>query len=367
MNYIKKSVIIILTLFLVLLCGCENMESIEDLAILSGFGYDIEKKDKTKSVIAIEFISTGKEKEVGTDYFVGKGNSIYGALENYKAKQDKPFTYGSELVYLISEEKAKSGLEDISYDLLSFPNVNITARTLICEGKCKDYFALKLESGSASEKLSKQIEFANEKYFFTKNYTVKDFLCMYHQQGRSLYLPYVEIIDKNPQLTGVAIFKDNKFFKKIPIEEAKLMNILRNSGGKGIITVRSDNFLKYLELEGSSKLDINVSSTNDTLKYDIIVSVSGDLRVDTLESNELTKKQILKLAKILEDKLKKDLNNEVDKIQDVYGFDCLDLSKYAIAEYGTDSGFDSDECFRNAKINIDVKVKINSTGRIHKS
>ncbi|NCC86445.1 MAG: Ger(x)C family spore germination protein [Clostridia bacterium] len=367
MNYIKKSIIIIITLSLLLLCGCQNMQSIEDLAIVSGFGYDIEKKDKTKSVVTIEFISTEKKDEADTDYFVGKGNSIYSALENYKAKQDKPFTYGSELVYLISEERAKSGLEDIAYDLLSYPNVNITARTLICKGECKDYFDLELSSGSVSENLSKLIEFANEEYFFSKNYTVKDFLCMYHQQGRSLYLPYVEIIDKAPQLTGVVIFKDNKFFKKIPLTEAKLMNILRNHGGKGIITVTSDDFLKYLEFEGDSKLDINVSKTRGNLKYDIIVSVLGNLRIDTLKGNEFTKKEILKLEKILEDKLEKDLNNEVKKIQDVYGFDCLDLSKYAIAKYGKDSNSDSDECFCNAKINVDVKVKINSTGRIHKS
>ena len=190
---------------------------------------------------------------------------------------------------------------------------------------------------------------------------------MYHQQGRSLYFPYVEIIDKNPQLTGVVIFKDNKFFKKIPIAEAKLMNILRNSGGKGIITVRSDDPLKYLEFKGDSKLDIDVSKTSNNLKYDILVSVSGDLGINTLKKIKFTKKEILKLEEILEEKLEKDLNNEVKKIQDVYGFDCLDLSKYALAKYGRDSDFDSDECFCKAKINVGVKVKIKSAGVNNKS
>lgn len=46
MNYMKKSLIIIITLSLLLLCGCEKRQSIENLAIVSGYGYDIEKKTK---------------------------------------------------------------------------------------------------------------------------------------------------------------------------------------------------------------------------------------------------------------------------------------------------------------------------------
>jgi len=366
MNIFKKSTIIFITLCLIFFCGCEHSEPIEDLAVIMGFGYDIEKKSKPKNITAMEFITVEKKDEASSDYFVGKGTSIYNAIENYKSKQEKPFSYGSELVYIISEERAKLGMEDLAYDLLSYPDVNINAKTIICKGECKDYFSLKLKSGSASEKLSNLIKFENEEHFFSECYKVNDFLCMYYQQGRQLYLPYVEIIKKNFQVTGVAIFNNNKFYKKIPIEEAKLMNILRNSGGTGIIGIYSDDPFKYLEMEGESNLKVKVSTKNHKLNYDISISVSGDLRIDTLYGKELSKKQILKIEKKLEDKFKKDLDKEVKKIQNVYGFDCLDLSKYALAEYGRNSGYDSDEYFSNAKINIDVKVKIESTGRTYK-
>lgn len=359
--------IFIIILCSIFLCSCHNKEPIENLAVITGFGYDIEKKDETKLVSVIEFISIKKKEEAGTDFLDGKGNTIYNSIENYKAKQGKPFSYGSEIVYIISEERAEYGIDDVVFDLISYPSVNINAKVLICKGLCKDFFSLKSDSGSASEKLSNMIKFANEEYFYSNYYTVNDFLCMYYQKGRILYLPYVEISEEKPQLSGVVVFKKNKLYKKITIEEAKLLNVLRNSGNKGIISIHSDKPLEYLEMEGENKIKVKVSKENNQLKYDIFVKIKGDLRIDTVYKKDYTKKQISKLEKKFEKKLQKDLNNIVKKVQNEYGIDCLDVSKYALAEYGQDSGYDSEEFFSNANIKVHVTVNIESTGRILRS
>lgn len=357
MKYFKTLIIIILCL--VFLTGCYDRVPAEKLAITTGFGYDVDKIDKTKLICSMEFLK-GEESE----YLVGKGNGIYQAIEDYKTKQPKPFAYGSEQVYLISEERAKLGIEDIIYDLIGYPGINLNARVLICKNHCEDYFSMKNAAGSNSEKLADLIEFAKEKYFFSCDYTIFDLICMYYQNSREIYLPYVELIEEKPQLTGSIIFKDNSYFKKVDIDEAKLINVIRNSGGRGVLTINSYSPTLYLELEGKSKTKVKTSSKDGKIKYTIDVVVAGDLRLNTLKKVELSKEELKKLSKMLEEQFKKELENEIKKIQNEYKVDCLNLSRHAQAKFGREKDYKNNNYFPNAIIEINVVVKISSTGRI---
>ncbi|WP_027399119.1 Ger(x)C family spore germination protein [Anaerovorax odorimutans] len=360
MKFLKSFIVIVF--FSVFLCGCHDMEPIENASIVTGFGYDLEGE---KTVTVVEYADISKKDESGSDFLVGKGTTIYNSIENYNAKHSEPFRYGSELINLISVKKAKSGIDDVIYDLLNYQVSNINSYIAICKDKCEDYFSLKSSSDSNSEEMSSMIKFLNEKYFFSNYYTSNDFLCMYYQKGRNLYLPYIEIVNDTFEIKGVAVFKKSKLVKIIPIKEAKLINLLRNSKGTGILTVYSkDKMEDYLELEGENKLAVQVSRKNNKLNYDIFVDVSGDLVINTLEKKELTKKQIKKIEKKFKKKLEKDLNKEVKKVQNEYGIDCFDLTKYALARYGRDSKYDSDKYFSEANINIKVTVTIKSTQNI---
>lgn len=366
MKLLKCNMIILLAALF--LCGCHDIQPIENLAVITGFGYDIDKEEKIngkpKFVSAIEYISIKEKEKAGTDYYCGKGGSIYKSIEDYKLKQGNPFRYGSELVYLISEERAKFGIDDIVYDLTSYPDINVNANVIVCKDKCEDYFSLKQDSGSTSEKLSDMIKFSDEKYFYSNFYTVNDFLCMYYQKGRTLLVPYVEIKNKNLKLAGFAVFKENKLYKVLPIKDAKLINILRKSGNSGIITVHSDKPLEYLEMEAKNKVKVKVSKEEDKLKYDIFVKIKGDLTINTIKNKELNKKEIKKLEKKFEKQIKKDLDKEVKKVQNEYGIDVFDITKYALAEYGQNSKYNKNKYFSEADINIHVKVKMEYIGKI---
>ncbi|PAB59137.1 Ger(x)C family spore germination protein [Anaeromicrobium sediminis] len=367
MNLLKKikaSIIIIISC--IFLCSCYDEEPIENLSIVTGFGYDIEKNDM-KFVDPAEFLVIKTKEEAGSMVLVGEGSTMYSIVENRVTKQSKTIIFGTEIVYIISEERAKFGIKDVVDDLLRSPELNINAMIVICKGKCEDYFSLKPETGTMSEQLFEMLKFSYEGNFYSKNNSVNDFLLMYHQQGRQVYLPYIEIINGKPQLTGAAVFNKDKMIKKISLKDTKLINLLRSSGGEGYIYISLDNPLKYLDIQGENKIKVKVSTEDNHLKYDIFVNISADLKIDTLYEKELTRKQISKIEKLFEDKLQKDLNKEVKKIQEEYGVDCLDLGKYAIAKYGRDSGYDSYKYFSSAYINVHLKVNIKSIGRIYRS
>ncbi|MCY6370724.1 Ger(x)C family spore germination protein [Clostridium ganghwense] len=367
MNMYKKFTATLLIIFTsVFFCSCYNMHPIEDLSITMGIGYDIDRTADIKLVNAAEFLKIDENGTPSSFLLTGEGPTIFSLVENRRTKQSKKFVLGSEILFLISEERAKFGIKDVLENLLRIPDLNINAMIAICKGKCEDYFSLKSSHpGAISETLNNMIKFSYLGNFNSKHFTINDMLLMYHQQGREILLPYIEIIDDNPQITGAAIFDNDKMIKKIPIKEAKLINLLRFSGGTGFVSISSNTPINYLDIEGKNKVKVKVSQNNEQLKYDIFVNISSDLKIDTLFEKELNKKQILKIAKLFESKLEEDLNNEVTKIQKEYPVDCLGLGRYALAKYGINSGYDSYKHFANADIKVHVSVKIKSIGRTY--
>jgi len=368
MIFLKKIVFWIITTFsIVMLCGCSNTVAIESLGIVIGFGYDIEKESDVKYLNVIEFLTIKKIDEIESNYFVGKGDTIFEAEEDYTTKQVKEFGYGSELIYLISEERAKYDIDNVALGLIRYATDNVNAKIVIVKGKCEDYFSLEPLSGTMSEQLTEMLTHAYKGNFYSKSYTVKDFLFMYYQQGREVYLPYIEIEEGQPVFTGAAIFRKNKMLRKISIEDTKLINILRNSDGNGVISITTEDPLKYIDYDDESKIKVKVSIENDQLIYNISVNVKGKLRNDTIYNQEITKEHIKKLEKQLNKKLTNDLNNIIRKVQKEYRVDCLDLTKYALAKFGRDSGYDSNKYFLNADIRVSVNAKIYENGRIYRS
>ncbi len=206
---------------------------------------------------------------------------------------------------------------------------------------------------------------------------------MYYQEGRKIYLPYIELINEKPQITGVALFNKDKMVIKTPIKETKSLNLLRSDHGKGYLHISAENDLeffdldsfadyssiishsplKYLDIYGDSKRKVKVSMVDNRLKYDITVSLTGDIVVNTIIQQSLDKNTIHLIENVLTKKLEKELKDEIIKIQKIYQEDFLDLGKYAVAKYGRQSKYGSKEYFVNAIIDINVSFTINSVGR----
>ncbi len=348
-----------------ILGGCYDMYPVEEVGVVVGLGYDIKNtKGKTTFIDPAEVLEIKGGSQVESDTLVGKGRTIYSLAENRRMKQSKKFILGTEILYMFSEERAKFGIKDILQDALNDPSTNSNAFAVVCKDKCEDYFDLKGASGTNTEILKSMLEFAHLGNFFPHNVTMNEVFRMYHQQGRIIVLPYIEIINSHPQITGISIFYKDKMVEKIPMEEAKLINLLRSKEGTGSIYILSEDPRSYIEMTGKNKNKVKVSKKEDILKYDIFVDISGGLKIDTLRKQKIDKKKILEIEKLFSKQLEKKLNEEIVKIQKLYKIDCLDLGKYAIAKYGRDSGYDKEDYFSNAEIKAHVNIKIKTLGRI---
>ncbi|GKX28561.1 spore germination protein [Vallitalea longa] len=380
-----KKIIIILELLITtcLISGCYDTYPIEELGVLLGVGYDIEFGDKVIYVDPAEIPIIG-EGIIASNTYIGKGHTVFELVENRMTKMPSRFSLGTELVSIISEERARFGIEDLIDSILRDPNAGLKSLIAVNKGRCVDYYTVHNKSEETnSDILYNVIRLAHLSNFFTKDVSVDNIIRIYYQEGRKICLPYIELISEKPQITGLALFSHNKMAHKVPIKEAKLLNLLRNYDGKGYLYLSADedqeffdieefenykniisnNPLKYIDFNGNSSRKVKVSMEEGRLKYDIIVDISGVMLINTLVEQKLDKNTVGLIEKAFTKKMEKQLSEEVSKVQKVYKEDFLDITQYAVAKYGRQSVYSSDEYFENSIINVKVNFKIESVGR----
>ena len=182
-------------------------------------------------------------------------------------------------------------------------------------------------------------------------------------EGRNLVLPYLEIINNKITLTGMAAFKKDKMVAKIPMEEARYMNILRENKVKGILTLQKDS-LNLISSYGESKRKVHCEKINGKYKFTIDLEFKGQVITNTMYKDfMINPKTVEKYTHELEEQTKERCNEFINKMQNMYKTDCLELGRDAAATFGRNPETDWDNIVCNAEIIVNVKVKVNNLGR----
>ncbi|MBM7870350.1 Ger(x)C family germination protein [Clostridium pascui] len=361
----KRSISLCLIMSLtLLLSGCYDRYPQERLGIIVGLGYDLENdgvmvryKDTSET-----FVFRGQQ-QIDHEVATGPGKSIYSTQDELQSKSSRKWIMGSELVYLIGKERGEYGIKDLIDAMMRDADRRRGASVALCRQSAEQLFQLQPKAYSTmAEDIHGTLEFAWEESFFSKDIRISDVLQMYHQEGREIVIPYLGIDRNRVKVIGLALFNADKMITTVGLGEAKLINLLRNNGTKGHLSVNFPEKNNYYEGYFTTNRKVKVSTEEDNLKYSINLTLRGNLKVNTVINKAITKKEVKEIEKNFEKMLKKDLEGEIKKVQQSHGVDWMDLSKYAVAKYGRLSDYGSNENFKNAQIDVNVKVKIDSIG-----
>jgi len=366
---IKRKVLILIVICLNIFfsSGCYKYQAVEELAIAIGLGYDIEKNDGVIYADTSETLLFKGNKQISNEVMTGRSNTIYTTQHELQSKMPKKWVLGGEIIYIISEERAKFGIKDLIDALLRNQIRKDNAYIVISKQRAQDVFNLKPHMYSTvSEEVYSSLEYLYMENFFKINNEAYNVLQMYYQEGRKIVIPYIEIIENRIQVTGLALFEEDKMVKKIDMGEARLINLLRNNNVISSIGITSEKADEYYDLICKSKLKVKVIYDEDKFNYDITINIRAELVTDSIDKKILSAKEAPKIENLVKKHLEKALDEEIEKMQSVYKIDWLDLGKYAAAEFGRNKNYSSDENFCDAKINVNVKVKISTFGQVQK-
>lgn len=361
----KKKIIIFLLVVVIGSIYTEKLQvtPMEEFNISSGFGFDIKKETNANIQYSSPFsvYQFKKQKGESSRNITGKAESLIETRQNRQLKSNKPFLIGVQRIIVIGEEAAAYGILNLINSDFANPQINDRGNVAICKGKAEDLLAHKVEGyPSSSDYIEGMIKSATNYNFFPKEYTLLNIYSTLASEGENLALPYIEVKDKNIVLAGTAVFKKDKMTYVLPIEESKIMNILRRRAGKGILSLQQSSG-EYINYYTKVKRKVRCNKKAERYEFNIDLIFQGDIVFNTLYK-DIDKKREKEFEELLSKKIEKMCSEFLNKMKDVYKMDLLELGMYGAAKYGRESGADWDKEISNASIKVNVKVKIDKIG-----
>ena len=340
---------------------------IEEVATITGIGYDIEKKGEDMIEYSIP-ISTNVYKPSGMQVnllFKEQGQNLGEVIQKRQEKMSKKFVQGHERVVLISEDYARYGLKTLIEDRFRNAEANDMAYMAVCKGKAEDYLKYKVKGySSSSEYIGGLIEASVNYNFFSDNYKLIDAYVRIGAEGRNLVLPYIEITEEGIEITGMAIFKEDKMVAVADIKNSKILNLLKNDNVKGIMSLQKSP-KEYIDFDGKTgKRKVKCYKQGDKYSFNIDLTLTG-----TIINNEMYADMIKDINKKKE--FEKDMAKSIEKqcddfikiMKNDYKIDCIALGREAAAKYGRQKNIDWNKVVCSADIKVNVKVKVDLQGR----
>lgn len=373
----KKKIIIIFLMILLASIYGEKLKVIpmEEFNIPIAFGIDINKELNGNVQYNIpysiyNFKKKGKGSAMSTDeeiteqssnILIGNGSSLGDTREERQLSSSKITLIGIEKIVLISEEQANYGILNLTN--IFFANAKINDRGLfaVCKGKAEDMLKFKVEGyPSSADYMEGMVRHATSYNFLSDNYTLLNIYVTLDSEGENLVLPYLEIKDKDIAFTGMALFKGNKMAYMLPMEESKIMNILREKKGKGVLSLQEGPD-KYISYDARVKKKVKCNKREGKYEFTIELNFQGDIIGNTLYK-DIKKENEKEFEELMEKKIEKRCSGFLEKMKNSYKIDCLNLGMYAVAKYGRETGVDWDKEISNADIKVNVKVEIDKMG-----
>ncbi|MBU3158728.1 Ger(x)C family spore germination protein [Clostridium frigoris] len=367
MNKKKYFIIIIGIIIYTFIMMGQDRVPIEEVVTINGIGYDIEKKGQNIIEYSVP-INTNVYKGSGKQanlLFTEQGRNLGEVTQKRQEKMNKRFIQGQERVVLISEDYARYGLKTLIDDRFRNPETNDDAYMVVCKGRAEDYLKYKKKGyNNSSDYIGGIIEAYGNYSFFSNNYKLIDAYVRIGAEGRSLTLPYIEITNAGIEITGMAIFKEDKMVKVLDIQKSKILNLLKNDDVHGIITLQKSP-KEYIDFDAKTgKRKVKCYKQGDKYSFIIDLTFTG-----TITNNEMYAGMLKDIKQ--KKKFEKDMGKEMEKqgydfikiMKSDYKVDCISLGKEAAAKYGRQKIIDWNEVVSNADIKVNVKVNADLQGR----
>ena len=367
---LKKYRILIIVIFIVFALIYFNpgpiSPPVEKMDILSGIGIDLDKDNagQKEYLLSMSTYTFSEKEKINSMILSGTGMTIPETRASRQLQSNHKLLIALQKVIIMSEEVSRFGIGNIMDILFANQFMNEMGWAVVSKGKTLDILKQKVdEYPSSSDYIDGLIENCKEYNFFSDNYKIMDMYVRVDEEGRNLVLPYIETVNDKVQITGLALFKKDRMVRKIDINEAKLLNMLREDKVKGMLELRK-NLKEYISIYGQSKRKVSCQKSGSKYSFTIDLNYEGDIVSNTLIKDlEKNQEVISKYEQEIAQKIQKQCQGFIDRMKDDYRVDCLELGRVAAAKYGRDTGVDWDKIVSEADIKVNVKVTLLGFGR----
>lgn len=329
-------------LLLIPILGCWDRNEINDIAIVTGTGFDkVGEKNYRVAVQAPlpgEMGGSGSHgggggTSGGATFFLdaGFGKSVRDANEDVQKRMSRRLTFGHRRIAVFGEELARDGLRQTLDVITRTREARLTVQIFVVEGEALGVLAAKPHLENLSSEAVREIGVQNYQI------TLRDFLLDYQKRGFDPIMPVISIVpnvspDKELQedqieIRKLAMFKDDKLEFITEDEQTAGASWLlgEKEGLSYTVTVEEDDEVNIRVIEHN--VTINYEIENDEPVFSIDIDVTGNILENETELNLEEPESIERINKQIEEQIKREvtsiLDETLEKGIDPFGFGWL--------------------------------------------
>ena len=297
---------IIFVFLIILLTGCYNYSELNDLTIVKCASVDIEDDKYVVSYI----ISNSKENII----LEGKGNTISDAISEMNLMSPKELYIGHMLVYIISEDVAVKGVNDVTDYFFRNSSSKKTFQIIISKGKKAKEILQVISSNYDIPTLNIAKNLTSENSLSsTINTTLLSFTKSINDPGIEPIANGITI-EKNIKIEPIAIFKDDKFIKWADEYLSQGITILYNQGNSYKIDANCEDKKVIFNLNNLKiERDFNI---DDKVLFNIKIKANTEISEMTCNYDLKNNDDLNKLESILINSLKSILDKTIYEIKE---------------------------------------------------
>lgn len=377
---IKKLISIFYLIFILpLLTGCWDYREVDNISIVIGFAVD--KGTEEKYLVTYEIVDFSQmhtEGKVNSELIESEGDTMLMAARNALSKNYPKLYFGHTVSVIINKEIAQEGILEIVDFLCRDAETRLSIHLFVSKEETAGEI-LKVKP-LGSELLSMEINnIISEQRYLSKiiSHHTFEFINCVRGEGISCSVPAL-VIEKNGedevvQISGAAVFKEDKVLGFIDGEETRALNFILNKVKGGVIVEKlgpdSEDGIFSLEiLKNNTKVKSNFKDNKPRIEIEVKTTVALDEHVSKKDYE--SEEGLEELGRIGEEQLKEEMEGIIKKIQtqfgsDIFGFgECIYMhhpKKWKVLKDNWD------EEFKKLEVSIKAEIKIINTGLLDKS
>lgn len=378
----KKIKILFLLLLSFGLFGCTGKKNINDLTFLSSVGID---KTEDGFIMVAQIVNRNvlvpNAPQITPVYVItSSGQTVFECFRNMDDKiPSRPYMINLQLL-VFGEEIAKEGIKDYIHYFINYSEAQHEFNVLLVKGVTVEEFLSQISVFSMfpTRVLINKLKTSVENYGFAKETYVEEVVNSLRSESENLVMSSVTVtgdlkkggnIDHNKEtkvasiiaISDMGVFDGDKLIGWLNKEEGMAWNFVKEEIKSSVLVVngKTNNKISVLISKGKSKVKVQIKDGKP--KVNIDVSFVGTVVEDTALVIELDKEYEKDVIKKLEELVKKQLMDCIEKSQkelklDIFSFSTDFYRKET--EWWKQNKDNYKEIYENMEIEVNVKTNI---------
>lgn len=362
-----KKMILFTFLLMILLSGCKDYVEIQNLAIATAIGVDVDTQNPDWYDVSIEIVQFDQDTPKAI-VISGNGQTYLEAVTNATKHLGNQLYFSHAQVIVLSEQVANDGI----YPFVDAIYRNSDLRLDIAILVAKDVSAIDvLSAKSEIEEIAgiqiKKILDSNHIISEIPQIPAYEFINNITSNGVCGAVSVIKLSENNTrEVDGLAIFKDGTVFGYLDKKQTKTLSFLQNKTKIGRVINEYDEKTPTYNLE-SSKADISVEIVDGKFLFDFKVDMKIELSELSIAQNTIDYGVLQQMESEISSAVMKDFNDlilyQIENAKaDFIGLGDVVYRKYPKIWQNISDNFDV--YIENLEYSLDVSCEIVGTGLV---